>query len=135
MLKMARWVLVLPAAFAASWAAYLVVTVLNRLTMGMQGIDADGFLTRIFIEAISSGAMGCAFVFAGAKIAPREQNKVGFGLVAIGLVLAGVMLFPAIWMTNWWAVWSGVSLAAGLVAAAAAIHSGEMKLEPPADRN
>lgn len=70
MSQIARWVLVLPGAFAASWAAYLVVTALNRLTMGMQGIDADGFLTRVFIEAMSSGTMVWAFVFAGAKIAP-----------------------------------------------------------------
>lgn len=130
MLKVARWILVLPTALAASWAAYLVVTALNRLTMGMQGIDVDGFLTRVFIEAMSSGSMGWAFVFAGARTAPREQSKVGFGLVALGLVLSGVMLFPAIWTKNWWAVWSGVCLAAGLAATAAAIHSGEMKLEP-----
>lgn len=124
----ARWVLFLPAAFAAYWATYLVLTVLNRLMMTMSFYDADGFLARAYIETLSSTISACAFVIAGAKTSPAAQTKVGFGLIALGLVLSGGFLFFAVWVQNYWAVWSSLCTSAGLIITAVAVQRGEISL-------
>jgi hypothetical protein len=41
-----RWVSFVPAALLAAWLAWLVVAFLNKVTMGMQGIDPNSFLSR-----------------------------------------------------------------------------------------
>ncbi len=125
-----RWIAFLPAASLAAWLAWLLVLLGNRLTMGMQGIDPDSFLSRAFIEFISHAAMGAAFVYAGAKVAPAHHKIVAYVLAGIGLVAAGFLLFPAFMVANYWAVWAGASLIMGVGATAYSVSMGEVELEP-----
>jgi hypothetical protein len=108
-----RWILVIPAAVIAAWLAWFAVSIGNKLTMGSQGIEANSFLPRLFIEFISHAAMGAAFVFAGAKVSPTHHKNVAYVLAALALVAAGFLLFPAFLAADYWAVWSGFSLIIG----------------------
>lgn len=125
-----RWVSFVPAALLAAWLAWLVVAFLNKVTMGMQGIDPNSFLSRVFIEFISHAVMGAAFVYVGAKVAPMHHKVVAYVLAGAGLVLAGFMLFPAFMVSNYWAVWAGLSLILGVGATAYSVSVGEVELEP-----
>lgn len=125
-----RWVSFVPAALLAAWLAWLVVAFLNKVTMGMQGIDPNSFLSRVFIEFISQAVMGAAFVYVGAKVAPMHHKVVAYVLAGVRLVLAGFMLFPAFMISNYWAVWAGLSLILGVGATAYSVSVGEFELEP-----
>ena len=125
-----RWLAFLPAAFLAAWLAWLVVMLGNRLTMGMQGADPDSFLSHAFIEFISHASMGAAFVYTGAKVAPSYHKIVAYVLAAFGLVAAGFLLFPALMVTNYWAVWAAASLVFGVGGTAYSVSTGEVELEP-----
>jgi hypothetical protein len=122
-----RWVCFIPAAVLAAWIAWLVVAVLNKITIGMQGIDPNSFLPRAFIEFISHAVMGAAFVYVGAKVAPMHHKIVAYVLAGVGLVSAGFMLFPAFLVSNYWAVWAGVSLILGVGVTAYSVRIGEVE--------
>jgi hypothetical protein len=98
--------------------------------MGMQGIDPNSFLSRVFIEFISHSVMDAAFVYVGARVAPMHHKVVAYVLAGVGLVLAGFMLFPAFMVSNYWAVWGGLSLIFGVGATAYSVSIGEVELEP-----
>jgi hypothetical protein len=122
-----RWVCFIPAAVLAAWIAWLVVAVLNKITIGMQGIDPNSFLPRAFIEFISHAVMGAAFVYVGAKVAPMHHKIVAYVLAGVGLVSAGFMLFPAFLVSNYWALWAGVSLILGVGVTAYSVRIGEVE--------
>jgi hypothetical protein len=123
-----RWIAFLPAAFLGGWLAWIVVAWGNRITMGMTGVDSSSFLARVFIEFISHAALGAAFVYLGARVAPTHKKPVAYGLTAVGLLMAGGLLATAVMSATYWSVWAGLSMAAGLVGAAFAVNTGEMKL-------
>lgn len=118
----------MPAAVLAAWAAWLVIAFLNKVTMGMSGIDPTSFVSRAFIEFASHAAMGAAFVYVGAKVAPMHHKVVAYVLAGAGLVIAGFMLFPALMVSNYWAVWAGLSLILGVGATAYSVGVGEVEL-------
>ena len=123
-----RWVCFIPAAVLAAYVAWLVVAVLNKITIGMQGIDPNSFLPRAFIEFISHAVMGAAFVYVGAKVAPMHHKIVAYVLAGVGLMAAGFMLFPAIMVSNYWAVWAGLSLVLGVCVTAYSVSIGDVDL-------
>lgn len=120
-----RWITFLPGAFLTAWLAWFLVALLNRITMGMQGIDLNSFLSRIYIEFISHAVMGAAFVYVGAKVAPLHNKIIAYVLAGVGLIAFGFMLFPAIMVTNYWAIWGGVSLIFGCSVTAYSVFAGE----------
>jgi hypothetical protein len=124
----ARWIAFLPAAFLGGWLAWVLVAWGNRITMSMTGVDSSGLLARVFIEFISHAALGAAFVYSGAKVAPTHRKPVAYGLTAVGLLMAGALLLTAALSATYWAIWAGLSLAVGLVGAAFAVNSGEIEL-------
>ena len=124
-----RWVCLIPCACFAAWGAWFLVLIGNRLTVGSQGIDPDSFLIRVFTEFMSHAVMGAAFVYAGAKVAPSYQKRVVYALTALGLVLAGFMLFPAFIISDYWAIWSGISLVIGLGATAYSVSVGDVNFD------
>lgn len=124
-----RWIFLLPCAFFAGWGAWFLVLFGNRLTIGSQGIDPNSFLIKVFTEFMSHAVMGAAFIFVGAKVAPSNQKNVVYVLTALGLVLAGFMLFPAFMISDYWAVWSGISLAIGLGLTAFSVSVGELNFD------
>jgi hypothetical protein len=123
-----RWIAFLPSAFLTAWLAWFLVALLNRITMGMSGIDLNSFLPKVFIEFISHAVMGAAFVYVGAKVAPLHKKIVAYVLAGIGLISAGFMLFPAIMVANYWAIWGGASLILGCAVTAYSVFAGETDL-------
>jgi hypothetical protein len=123
-----RWVAFLPGAFLSAWLAWFVVALLNRITMALSGLDPNSFLSKVFIEFISHAVMGAAFVYVGAKIAPLHNKITAYALAGIGLIAAGFMLFPGIMVTNYWAIFGGVSLVFGCGVTAYLVFTGETDL-------
>ena len=123
-----RWIAFLPGAFLTAWLAWFLVSLLNSITMGMSGINPNSFVSRLFIEFISHAVMGAAFVYVGAKVAPFQKKIVAYVLVGIGLISAGFMLFPAIMVANYWAIWGGISLILGCGFTAYSVFVGETDL-------
>ena len=72
--------------------------------------------------------MGAAFVYVGAKIAPLHKKIVAYVLAGIGLICAGFMLFPAIMIANYWAIWGSVALILGAGVTAYSVRMGETDL-------
>ena len=101
-----RWIALLPASVGAAWAAWLVVNF---------GINPGSFISKAFIVTVSHAVMGGAFVFVGVRLTPIHQRSVAFVLAGIGLVGIGMMLFPAIVLRDYWAIWGGVAAAYGVV--------------------
>ena len=108
-----RWLSFLPGAFAAAWLAWLLVSFGNKLTMWMMGINPDGFINKLFIEVMSSGVMGAAFVYAGSRIASTNRKIIAYVLTVVAVLIAGFLAFPAIAQQNWWAVAGVILMAAG----------------------
>jgi len=122
-----RWILFLPAACIAALLAWFAVSLGNRITMGRY-IDPDSFLSRVFIEWISHAAMGAAFVYIGAKVAPDHRTIVAYALSCLSLVGAGFLLFPAFLLADYWAVWSGFWLITGVGATAYSVSIDETNI-------
>ncbi len=128
MMGLLRWVAFFPGALLASWIAWLLYTLVNRLTTGMLGIDPESLLSRGFIEFSSHALMGTVFVYAGAKIAPSHRKLAVCLLAGFGLVTTGFLVFPDVARSNYWALWATVSLILGFAGAAYAIIAGETDL-------
>ena len=108
-----RWLAMLPGALAAGWCAWGVVTLLNRITFSLSGINPDWFVSRLYIEGVSHGVLGAAVVYVGVKIAPARRSEALFALAALSLLGAGLLLFPAFLVGDWWAIYGVVALAVG----------------------
>ena len=124
-IKAARWLAVLPGAVAAGWAAWVAISLLNRLTFSWQGLDPDWFVSRLYIEGVSHGMLGAVSVYVGSKIAPAQKAETVFVLAFLFVIGAGVLLFPAIGARNWWAVYGAVALALGEGGMCWSVYSGE----------
>ncbi len=123
-----RWITFFPGALLASWITWFLSVLVNRLTMGMQGVDPDSFLSRVFIEFNSHALMSAAFVYAGAKIAPSNRKLVAYVLAGFGLVTSGFLVLPALALPNYWAIWATIGLILGFAAAGYAVSAGETDL-------
>jgi hypothetical protein len=123
-----RWIAFLPCAFVIAGLAWYLVALLNRITMTMSGIDPDSFLFTAYIQFISNAVMGVAFVYVGAKVAPHHNKIIAFLLAGVGLVVAGFLLFPAIMIANYWAIWGCVSLILGCGVTALSVFAGEIDI-------
>lgn len=123
-----RWIAFLPGAFLTAWLAWFVVALLNHITMAMSGLDPNSFLSKVFIESISYAVMGAAFVYVGAKIVPLHNKVVAYALAGMVLIAAGFMLFPAIMVANYWAIWGCISLVIGCGVTAYSVFTGETDL-------
>jgi hypothetical protein len=88
----------------------------------------DTELGSVFIEFISHAVMGAAFVYVGAKVAPMHHMIVAYVLAGVGLVTAGFMLFPALLVSNYWAVWAGLALILGVGVTAYLVSIGDVEL-------
>lgn len=124
-----RWLGFVPGAFAAAWLAWLLVFFGNKLSMWMMGINPDGFINKLFIEVISSGAMGAAFVYAGSRIAPSSRKVIAYVLAVVAVLVAGFLAFPAIAQQNWWAVVGVIAMAGGAGLVVYQVAEGELDLD------
>src|SRR5712675_402792 len=88
-----RWVALLPVAVGAAWAAWFAVKLLNRIGMAAMGLSP--LYERAGIEALSGAAMGAAFVYAGAMIAPTHRKQAAYALGGVGLIVLSAALYYA----------------------------------------
>ena len=114
--SIARWIAVLPGAVTAAWLAYYLTA----------PIDPNAFFSGA--DFLSHACMGLAFVYVGAKIAPRENKVAGYVLSGFGLVLVGFLTFPAFLVRDYWAMSGGLIFGFGL--AIYGIQVGKIKIEP-----
>ncbi len=121
-----RWIAVLPSALLGGWLAWILVKGLNRITFAWQGIDPDSFFSRVFIEGISHGALGAAAVYVGARLAPSHKRIVVFILATLLVAAAGFLLFPAIVLRDWWAVYGVGAVGVGAGGVAWSIYAGDL---------
>jgi len=124
-----RWLGFIPGAFLGAWLAWLLIFFGNKLTMGMMGINSDGFITKLFIELMSNGVMGAAFVYAGSRIAPTNRKVVAYVLAVVAVLIAGFLAFPAFAQQNWWAVVGVIAMAGGAGLVAYQVAEGEIDLD------
>lgn len=59
----------------------------------------------------------------GATVAPNHKRIATYVLAATGLVAAGFLLFPAVVVRDYWAMWRGICTAVGVALAAYSISS------------
>ena len=128
-LNVLRWVGFLPAAALAAWLAWIVVNILGRFSLGYTGVAPEDFLGKFYFNTAGHAAMGGAFVYVGAKIAPSYKVIVAFVLGGLGIIVAGFLLFPAVMVRDWWAVWGGFCVAVGAGSLVYSVHAGETDIK------
>lgn len=121
----ARWLVFLPAAALSGWAAWFLVTLINRITFSMQDINPNWLISKLYIEAAASGAMGAAAVWAGAKVAPSHRRAVVFVLAGLVILAGGFFLFPAVVTGSGWAVYSCAWIVVGAGVIAYGVYKGD----------
>ena len=84
-MKIARWVVLAPAAFLAYLAAYVIARMIQRLSMAAVPFwDADATIPKLFIAASASLVAGASFVVAASAVAPSHKREAA-------LVLSGFL--------------------------------------------
>ena len=91
-----RWLGFLPVAVLAAWLAWIAVNILGRFSLSYVGIAPEDFQGKLYYITAGHAAMGAAFVYVGAKLAPAHRVIVAFVLGGIGIVVSGFLLFPAV---------------------------------------
>ena len=124
-----RWVGFLPAAFLAAWLAWLAINLLGRFGFAVAGITPEDFFGKLYFIVAGHTAMGAALVYTGTKIVPSHKLIVAFILAGLGIITAGVLLFPAIMVKDWWAVLGGIFVAIGAGVMVWSINAEEVNVE------
>ena len=128
-MKSLRWIALLPVAILAAFVIQYLVEVGNKFTIRVTtGFHPDFFVVRAWVEFISHAAMGAAFVYVGAKMAPSRKLAICRLLVGAGLIVTGFLIFLYVTESNYWAIWGGASVVVGMCAIAYFAGSEDMKL-------
>jgi hypothetical protein len=122
--NLARWITLVPAAALGAVVFYWFAKWGMKFMLSAPFLDSESFLLRGFAEFFSSLAMGVAFVYSGTKMAPAHKKQVSYVLSGLGLVVSGMLLYPAIQVQNYWSVWSNLWVIAGLAVAAYSARDG-----------
>lgn len=112
--KVVRWICVLPGALLAALLAQGLAKLFNYWQLG------DGLFARFFIECISGSALGGAFVYAGAYIAPTHKRQTAIVMISIVAAFFGMGLFAAFLQGG--RVWAYVYGLAMMIAAGVATY-------------
>jgi branched-subunit amino acid transport protein len=103
-----RWLGFIPTAIAAALIISQLVWWLNQFSVWSMGYDPDGFISKLFINVMSGGAMGGAFVYAGSRIAPANRKMVAYTLglfVVMTALIIGFLAFQQNGLDlDWWKV-------------------------------
>jgi len=120
-----RWIALAPGALLASWLAWILVNVIGRFGLNYAMVEPNSFLAQLYFNTAGHAAMGAAFVYVGARIAPAHHRVIAYILAGLGLVLSGFLLFPSIMVQNLWAIWGAICTALGVGGVTYYIHKGE----------
>ena len=88
--KFMRWLLLLPAAFAAAFVAQRLTKFISAWQMG------HGVLGTLLIELGSGAILGAVFVLAGVAMAPSHRRQVAMALFTIVAIVFGITAFTAL---------------------------------------
>ena len=88
-------------------------------------LDLESFFAKIYNETVGSIALGAAFIFIGAKVAPAYKKNTAYILSVIGLVFIGMMLSLALMDRNRLAIWSGLCNIIGIGSMIYFIHTNK----------
>jgi hypothetical protein len=125
--KVLRWIAVLPAAVVAYVLARFLIIALNRLMIiWYAGVPPDSFLLRLYVTGMGEVVGGAVLVAVGAYVAPQFKVKVAVVLAALVLLTAGFLLFPAVWLKDYWTRFAIICMAVGSGSTAYGIYSGEV---------
>ena len=124
-----RWIAFLPGASAAALLVSVAMQLINRILMFLNGMNPDGFLNKLWLDVVSSGLMGVAFVYVGARIVPAHRKPVGYILAVTIILIAGFLAFPAVTQHDWWALVGCVAMAGGGAVVAHSVATGELDLD------
>lgn len=125
-IEILRWVAFLPGAALGAWLSWILINILGRFSLGYYGVKSDTFLAQLYFNTAGHAAMGVAFVYLGAKIAPSYQKIVAYILAGLGLIFCGFALFPAIIVGSGWAIWGVISFIIGIISVSYSIQQGDM---------
>jgi hypothetical protein len=118
-----RWIATLPAALVAGGLAHHLMGLALAAPLITQGIDLDNFVVHVCLLAASGMAMGGAFVYVGAYVAPSHKTHTAIVLAIIAALIIGTGISFAIMgggTDRYWAAWQGVCILIGASATAIA---------------
>jgi hypothetical protein len=118
-----------PGAVLGAWLAWILLNTLGKFSLSFVGFEPNSFIGQLYFNTAGHAAMGAAFVYLGARIAPCYQRIVAYVLGGLGLVLGGGAVLPAIMVGSGWAIWGLVCTVIGLGAVVYSIHIGETDIE------
>ena len=134
-LQTLKWIGVLPAGVAASILVYWIWRLIHLLTASRY-IEPDSWLNIIFMELMSSGLMGAAFVYVGVWLAPTKKEIVSYVLSGLNLVLSGMSLFATFLTIEYFSLIAIVALCVGAIATTVSISKGDIEsLREPNDED
>jgi len=123
-----RWVLCLPIALSGAWAARTALKVI--VTFGPDDmLAANAFVSHLRVTTVSDGAMGVAFVYLGALVAPAHRRRVGSILGVLALLVSGAAVLARLLQHDSWAAFAAACTAVGAGGTAYAIHVGRIGLD------
>lgn len=128
-LAVLRWVAALPVAAIGGWLAWIGINILGRFSLGSVGVAPNDFLGKAYFVTAGHMAMGAAFVYIGAKLAPAYQVIAAFVFGALSIVVSGFLLFPAAMVKDWWAIWASVCVCIGAGVVVWSVHAGDTDLD------
>lgn len=115
-----RWLLFLPAAFAGAALAQAATIVGNTLATGVSGRYALApVLLKLFVETVGAAVFGGAFVWAGARVAPRAHEWVAFWLACFFALLGAAILAIGVVRGVTWTFWEYWAYPVGTLSAIA----------------
>lgn len=110
---LARWIAFAPAAAIAGYLAWIAAKAISHIGFLLNGQDSEYFINKLSWISLAHIAMGAAFVYVGAMIAPTTKKRaVAFGMSAVALMVAGVGIFASFIAQDYWAVYAAILIAA-----------------------
>ena len=89
-IKVLRWIAVLPASAAAAFIANALVVVGNKMSSFIWG--GTSFFSELFIFVVGAGVTGSGFINAGYYVAPNHKKQTALVLCAVLSVICGASL-------------------------------------------
>jgi hypothetical protein len=124
-----RWVSFFPSALLSAWLAWILLNIIGKLSLTFVGFNSESFIAELYYNTAGHSAMGLAFIYVGAKIAPAYKKIVTYVLAGLGILISGFLLFPAIIMGSGWAIWGSFFTLLGIAVMTYLIYKGDVIVE------
>jgi hypothetical protein len=104
------------------------------MRLGLPEMIGDSIIREVVTIIWQGFVLGAAFVYIGWRIAPSHKPTVSIVLGALSLLIAGLLLFPALVLLDWRAMLEIVCLLLGSMSATVSAFRGEGTFAMPAAR-